>query len=117
MPCSQFLKLLVTALLLVLTGCVYVPHAEIEQSRRMQYVEAHPDLLPAIRDNILKGFISTGMTPADVAASWGKPTSTSESSGLGGSSATWWYGNYGEGRVVLIRFESGKVVRWTNSDY
>ena len=53
---------------LVLCGCA------IDRSRRDRYIQAHPDLPPAVRKAIADGKIALGMSTADAVAALGQPT-------------------------------------------
>lgn len=110
------MKLLVTALLLVLAGCVAIPHQESEQARRMQYVEAHPEMSQKSRERVLAGLIGIGMTAEEVLASSGRPSDTNRTATDLGLYEVWWYGHYGEGRVVAVHFRNGVVTSWDESN-
>ena len=66
---NEPVRLCLTALLaFLLSGCA------LDQRRRDRYVLSHPDLPPEVREAIVKGKLTGGMTYDDVAAAWGRPT-------------------------------------------
>ena len=66
---NEPVRLCLTALLAcLLSGCA------LDQRRRDRYVLSHPDLPPEVREAIVKGKLTGGMTYDDVAAAWGRPT-------------------------------------------
>ena len=93
--------------LLLLPGCVS------PQSRRQNFVDQHPNLVPDVATAILEGKIAKGMTSEAVRASWGRPDQVTISVSGQDMTETWSYktpvGQFTEG-VVILTFSEDKLI-------
>jgi hypothetical protein len=80
---------------------------EINDERREQYFNDHPELSEQIKQCIRKGTIVLGMTKEQVTASWGKPDDIHRSVYSFGVHEQWIYGD----RQYLY-FEDGILTSW-----
>ncbi len=78
---------------------------------REQAITAHPEWSDAIKAAIRDEQIIIGMDPAAVQLSWGYPSETSESGGVGGQTESWHYRDQ-DGRLSTLFFVEGRLVRW-----
>ena len=88
------------------------------QSRRDDYIAAHPGLNPEITEALREGKISKGMTEDDVRAAWGDPERETVTVAEGGTSKIWAYdtpiGKQFTQGTVLLTFRNGKLVKLVN---
>ncbi len=103
-----------TIAVLVLTGCQPLQNQTSGESqdaalvsRQEAYVAWNASLPEEIKDAILAGKITFGMSPAQVKASWGTPDHTRTNTLTWGTTATWWYGS------TLVSFRNDKVDGWS----
>ena len=89
-----------------------IDQARYDMVRRKDYVYDHPDLKQRIKDLILNGKISLGMTTKEVEASWGPDHRTNRSVGSWGVHEQWIYLD----RYYLY-FENGVLTSWDKTDY
>lgn len=120
-------RLVSIILLVVLTlGCHTTPSKKdeektkakqlaLEQStRRLKYLEAHPDLMPAFRRAIAHGDVLPGMTESDVRASIGEPDEISSTETSRGTDEQWDYKTGSPGKEHLS-FEDGTLTSWQSA--
>jgi len=75
-------------------------------SRQESYVNSHPGLSAEVKQAILSGQITYGMTPAEVRVSWGAPDYEGTRSLPGGhQEMTWRWGS-----IITVRDPRGQVV-------
>ena len=80
-------------------------------SRRLDYVNHHPELNDSMKQAVLNGKVALGMSRDVVVASWGPPTRIEKVETPEGPMEGWHYGNYFlEGTVVSLTFDD-KVLR------
>lgn len=85
---------------------------ELEQAtRRLQYLEAHPDLSPAVKKAIYHGEVVPGMTESDVRASIGEPDQIGTTDTDHGSREQWDYKTGSPGKEHLF-FDDGTLTNW-----
>lgn len=77
--------------------------------KRMEYVNAHPELGIQTREEILNGRLRLGMKPEQVIASWGKPTRKNRSVNPARDRELWIYES---GGIRYVLFDDGVVSGW-----
>jgi hypothetical protein len=82
-----------------------------ETRRRLGYIEAHPDLAPAVKRAIAHGDVLPGMTETDVRASIGEPDQISSTETNPGNHEQWYYKIGSPGREYLS-FDDGVLTSW-----
>jgi hypothetical protein len=105
------LALLITAGVLVLTGCA----ADQAASRRSTFVDEHPSLSETMAEAILNGQIMVGMSEEMVKVSWGSPARVaSVTDDEEDAKVQWIYGNYFVGGNItnLYFSDSGTLLRY-----
>lgn len=75
---------------------------------RLRYTQENPDLVKEIKTAIIIGTLNIGMTPAQAAASWGKPDDINRTVTKHGTIEQWVY----RGREAFVYFENGKLTGW-----
>lgn len=69
------INLIILLFVFTTVGCATTAQAKMPSyESRKSYVERNSDLLPEIKQAILKGKVIEGMTKDDVLAAWGEPT-------------------------------------------
>lgn len=117
-------RLVSIVLLVVLTlGCHTTPSKKDEEKtrakqllldearRRLEYIAAHPDLVPAVKKAIAHGDVLPGMTESDVRASIGEPDQIGTTDTDHGSREQWLYKAGSPGKEHLF-FDDGTLTRW-----
>jgi hypothetical protein len=85
---------------------------ELDQTRRrLQYLEANPDLSPAIKKAIAHGDVVPGMTESDVRASIGEPDEIGSTETEPGTREQWYYKTGSPGKERLY-FDDGTLTNW-----
>lgn len=92
-------KLLLLILIAALFGCA--------KERRIAYVNNKPDMSAKKKEKILTGFITVGMTKADVQASWGIPYNGKTYTKSGNVSIATWHYQYN-----YVVFKNSRVTGW-----
>jgi len=82
-----------------------------EARRRLGYIEAHPDLAPAVKKAIARGDVLPGMTESDVRASIGEPDQIGTTDTDHGSREQWLYKTGPPGKENLL-FDDGTLTGW-----
>ncbi|KKK47580.1 hypothetical protein LCGC14_3153780 [marine sediment metagenome] len=90
----------------LLLGCTNV----FDQPRRLDYIQAHPELSDQLKEDIYGGIIRRGMTTEEVIASWSRPRDINRSVGSWGVHQQWIYGDIGYRKYLY--FENGKLTGW-----
>jgi hypothetical protein len=85
-----------------------------ETTRRQQYLEANPDLPPAVKKAIAHGDVVPGMTESDVRASIGEPDQISSTETDPGTHEQWYYKTGSPGKEYLS-FDSGTLTGWRSA--
>jgi hypothetical protein len=88
---------------------------ELEQARRrLHYLEANPDLAPAVKRAIARGEVVAGMTESDARASIGEPDQIGTTETDHGSRERWYYktGSLGE---EYLDFDDGTLTSWQSA--
>lgn len=115
--------LLLTIYLLLVGGCSVSTQSDFirrtddalkEYMTGEGYVKWHPNTDENIKNCILSGQITIGMTKEQVFASWGKPWRIHKSVGSWGIHEQWRYGHYfSSGSVIYyLHFENGILTSW-----
>ena len=85
---------------------------ELEQTtRRLRYLEAHPELLPVVKKAIWHGDVVPGMTESDVRASIGEPDQISSTETEHGTREQWYY-KTGSPAKEYLNFDDGTLTSW-----
>ena len=118
-------KILILGLVcLLLISCLLT--ASYLKKQRLEFVRAHQDLDPEIRETILSGMVLLGMTREQVQASRGRPLDINTDIGEWGIHEQWVYVGIEENPrmhtsrkewrldhfYAYIYFENGKVTSW-----
>ncbi|MGD1017709.1 MAG: hypothetical protein ABSA12_00170 [Verrucomicrobiia bacterium] len=82
-----------------------------ETARRLEYLEAHPDLSPAVKKAIAHGDVLPGMTESDVRASIGEPDQIGSTEMEHGTHEQWYYKTGSPGKEYLY-FDGGTLTSW-----
>ena len=108
------LLLVVLAGLFLLAGC---STAENDARRRMEYVDAHPELSDLLVDTILAEQVQVGMSTEMVEVSWGKPSRVQTLKDEE-TPTLWVYGNaWVGGPLTSLYFDpEGTLVRYEVQD-
>ncbi len=120
-------RLVSIVLLVVLTlGCHTTPSKKDEEKtrakqlqldearRRLHYIEANPDLSPAVKKAIAHGDVLPGMTESDVRASIGEPDEISSTETNPGNHEQWYYKTGSPGREYLS-LDDGVLTSWRSA--
>lgn len=91
-------KYFLLIIIMLLVGCSTLP-------KRQEYIANHPELSEKLKSNILKAEISIGMTPEQVLASWGEPSTKGSSINQYYTSEHWVYYD-----TYIVYFQDGKVI-------
>lgn len=112
------LMILLVIVVFVLTGCITseglkkLPEEKLRYSAgfyaantyRQEIASRHPEWDENIKQNILKGKVSIGMTGQQVRASWGDPYKINRTVTKSGSHEQWIYGVY---KAIYLYFDNG----------
>jgi len=91
-------------------GCASL--AGPSKKEKQTYVDSHFYLTSQVRQCILEGKITKGMTMEEVIASWGRPRDINKSVGSWGVHEQWVYG--GTSHTSYLYFENGTLTSWQN---
>ena len=121
------MKRIVMVMLAVLTlGCHTTPSKKDEEKarakqlqldearRRLGYIEAHPDLAPAVKKAIAHGDVLPEMTETDVRASIGEPDEISSTETNPGNHEQWYY-KTGSPAKEYLNFDDGVLTSWRSA--
>lgn len=78
---------------------------------RQTYVDAHPEMSDEVKRAIVGQRIRVGMTPEQVAVSWGKPESKNITDGAYGRREQWVYPSH-----QYLYFVHGKLESWSRTE-
>lgn len=81
---------------------------EVRKQKAKKYIKAHPNIDKKIKDMILAGEISVGMSREEAKASWGEPEDINRTVGSFGVHEQWIY----FGGEILVYFENGRLTGW-----
>jgi hypothetical protein len=82
-----------------------------EATRRLQYLETHLDLSPAVKNAISHGDVVLGMTESDVRASIGQPDQIGTTKTEQGTREQWLY-KFGASARERLYFDDGTLTSW-----
>jgi hypothetical protein len=99
----QQLTAFLTAALL-LTGCVSLTGTYPSQSERKQYVQRHPEMAMRVKQAIIQGVPTEGMTARQVKAAMGPPERINTTRYQGEIHEQWVYG-----RGLYVYLDNGTV--------
>jgi len=103
---QRWLNFVVMVTLAVMVGVsINANQQALEQARRQAYLETHPEIASELADAILRGRLQEGMSPDQVAISWGEPDETLTPEGRPGI-VLW---AYPKGMVL---FEDDRLREW-----
>jgi len=85
-----------------------------ESTRRLEYLEAHPDLSPVVKKAIAHGDVVPGMTESDVRASIGEPDQIGSTETEYGTRERWYY-KTGSPAKEYLNFDGGTLTSWQSS--
>lgn len=86
-------------------------YAELEH-RRKKYINDHPRIPIKIKNAILKGEITIGMTDEQVLVSWGRPYEKNRNVSQQGIFEQWKFGSISRRSLCYLYFQNGKLVSW-----
>lgn len=88
-------------------GGLYVSH---KSQLRQELVNRHPEWSEAIKNNILKGSVSLGMTQEQFLASWGYPRDINRTVRARETKEQWVYGTFPDSEYFY--FENDILTSW-----